>query len=135
MAIAVLEESEIQTIIRDAVKLATAELRDELERSRTPELMSKDRLALYLECHVSSINRFMKSGGMPFEMLGDHPRFRKSAIDVWLQGNAIGKKTNRHGRIQTLERKTHHREGSELSKGSMVGAQVHPRPDHPSVNS
>jgi hypothetical protein len=84
MKVVVLDESEITEIVRHAVKLATAELLDELERSRTPELMSKDRLAIYLDCHISSINRFMKAG-MPYEMLGDHPRFRKADIDLWLK--------------------------------------------------
>jgi excisionase family DNA binding protein len=130
MAIAVLEESELQKIITDAVKLAAAELRDELERSRTPELMDKGLLTKYLRCHISSINRFMKNG-MPFEMLGEHPRFRKSDIDAWLKG---GPTENRNGGIQTLQRSANNDEGSELSKGSVVGAQVHPRPDHPSVD-
>ena len=124
MAIAVLGESEITELIRKAVLLATAELRDELERSRTPELMKKERLAEYLDCHVSSITRFMKAG-MPVEMLGDHPRFRKADIDIWLK----------HGSVQTLERETDNGEGSELSKGSVVGAQVHPRQDHSPVDS
>jgi hypothetical protein len=124
MAIAVLEESQLQTIIRDAVKLATAELRDELERSRTPELMNKVQLTKYLDCHVSSINRFMK-GGMPYEMLGEHPRFRKADIDTWLK----------HGRIQEISGETHNGKGSELPEGSLVGAQVHSRPDHSSIDS
>lgn len=81
MAIAVLDESEITELIRKAVALATADLRDELERSRTPELMTKDQLAKYLECHVSSINRFMKEG-MPVER---GPRFRKCCVDAWLK--------------------------------------------------
>lgn len=124
MAIAVLEESEITELIRKAVALATTDLRDELERSRTPELMTKDRLAIYLECHVSSINRFMKNG-LPFEMLGDHPRFRKVDIDNWLK----------HGSVQTLQRETNNGEGSELPEGSLVGAQMHPRPDHSPLDS
>lgn len=91
MAIAVLDESQLQDLIRQAVLLATAELRDELERSRTPELMDKAALCKYLApCHPSSINRFMKKG-MPFEKCGSEPRFRKCCVDAWLKGVVCSK--------------------------------------------
>lgn len=123
MAIAVLDETQLQEIIRQAVVLATKDLRDELQRLSTPEVMTKDRLAVYLECHVSSINRFMKAG-MPYEMLGEHPRFRKADIDDWLK----------YGGVQKVQRRKDNGKGSELSKGPLVGAQMHSRADHSSVD-
>lgn len=87
MAIAVLEEAEIQKIISETVKLATAELRDELERSRTPELMTKEMLADYIHKSVSSITRWMSQlkDPLPFEPCGDGPLFRKCCVDSWLK--------------------------------------------------
>lgn len=87
MAIAVLEESELKNLIRQAVTLATADLRDELERSRTPELMTKELLAAYLHKSTSSITRWMSRAKdpIPFEECGDGPLFRKCCVDSWLK--------------------------------------------------
>lgn len=87
MAVAVLDESQLQDLIRQAVLLATAELRDELELKRTPEVMTKQQLSDYIHYDASSINRFMKEG-MPFER---GPRFRKCCIDAWLKSSVCSK--------------------------------------------
>lgn len=103
MAIAILEESEIQKIISEAVKLASTELLEELERSRTPELMTKDRLAEYLTCSIASINRFMAKG-MPVEKCGDQPRFRKCCIDAWMKNRRCTNKRSQEAVEQKLDR-------------------------------
>lgn len=83
--IAVLTKPELEEMLRQAATFAVSNLRDDLERSRTPELMDKKQLAQYLNCGQSKIYYYMKRD-LPYEMFGDHPRFRKSSIDSWLQG-------------------------------------------------
>jgi excisionase family DNA binding protein len=90
LAVAVLSKDEIHALIHQAASAVIADLREELERPRTPELMTKHELAEYLRCDVSKVNRYMKEG-LPFEMFGSHPRFRKSDIDAWLKDERIQK--------------------------------------------
>src|SRR5688572_21115219 len=83
MKVVVLEPSELDDMLRRAADLAVSKLRDDIERTRTPELMDATQLAGYLNCHRSTINRYAKQG-MPQEMCGDQPRYRKTSIDLWL---------------------------------------------------
>lgn len=83
MSIVVLEQSQIEEIARQAAVFAVSQL-DRQEVKPTPEIMTKAELAEYLRCDISKINRFMKSG-LPHFYFGDTPRFRKSAIDSWLE--------------------------------------------------
>lgn len=85
MKVVVLEQAEIDEMLRRAADLAVSKLRDDIERTRTPELMDATQLSVYLNCHRSTINRHVKRG-MPEEMCGDVPRYRKTSIDLWLQG-------------------------------------------------
>lgn len=126
MAIAVLDEIQLTEIIRQAVLLATADLREELERARTPELMTRELLAQYLSCHPSTITRYIKLG-LPVEHCGDQPRYRKASVDRWLQRNDAS--------FQEISRKADNGQGSELSEGPMVGAQMYSGADHSPADS
>jgi len=84
MQVVVIDETKLQEMLDRAASEAVARLRDDLERKRTPELMTRSQLAQYLTRHPSSINRYMNEG-MPYEMCGDDPRFRKTDIDHWLR--------------------------------------------------
>lgn len=85
MNVVVLEEPELETLLKRVADLAVSNLRDDIERTRTPELMDATQLAAYLTCNRSTINRYVKRG-MPEERCGDQPRYRKTSIDLWLQG-------------------------------------------------
>lgn len=92
MQVSLLEQSEIENIIRRTAESVAAELRDDIEHARTPELMTKDQLAGYWQCSISHVNRQMKSG-LPVEYVGESPRFRKTHIDAWLRSNRETKRT------------------------------------------
>jgi excisionase family DNA binding protein len=83
MGVAILEEKEIQEIVRRSALLFYESIKEEIHKP-APELMTKNELADYLRCDVSKINRLMKNG-LPFEKFGSSPRFRKASIDAWLQ--------------------------------------------------
>lgn len=83
-----LTEGELSDIIRRTADAVVSKLRDDIETSRTTELMTKTELADYLRCDVSKINRYMKKG-LPHEPFGSAPRFRKASIDRWLQSEHI----------------------------------------------
>ncbi len=87
--IIVLTKGDIEDLIAKTAAVAVESLKDDLERSRVREIMTKAELADYLRCDVSKINRLM--GSMPHLSFGSTPRFRKSAIDEWLTNGGIQK--------------------------------------------
>jgi excisionase family DNA binding protein len=87
MKIVTLTEAELRELLKEAASDAVSQLRADLERSRTPELMDRAQVAKYLSVHRSTVNRLMRDG-MPFEPIYSTPRFRKSEIDHWLKGRA-----------------------------------------------
>ena len=88
MKVAVLTKEELDDMLRRAADLAVAKLRDDIERTRTPELMDRTQLAAYLNCDRSTITRYLRRG-LPEERCGDMPRYRKTSIDLWLQGKWV----------------------------------------------
>lgn len=52
--------------------------------SEANEIMTVKDLAAYLKCHQSTIYRLLKKGAIPASKLGSDWRFRKSAIDYWM---------------------------------------------------
>lgn len=82
-----LSKEDLEDIIRRTAAVTAENLRDGLIKP-TPELMTKAELADYLRCDISKVNRFMKKG-LPFIVFGTTPRFRKSAIDEWLENERI----------------------------------------------
>ena len=87
MEIVALSKNDIEELLTRAARTSVSLLRDDLEKHRTPELMTKSELANYLRCSVASISRFLKQG-IPVEYVGESPRFRKVNIDKWLSLNA-----------------------------------------------
>lgn len=85
MKVAVFTPEEIDEMLRRAAALAVAELEDRLEQTRTPELMDATQLAAYLKINRATVSRYVKRG-MPEERCGDLPRYRKTSVDLWLQG-------------------------------------------------
>jgi excisionase family DNA binding protein len=77
-----LTETELQSIIQRTAVAVTRELRQDMQR----EVMTRAELADYLRCDVSKINRYMarKVDPLPFIQFGGRPRFRRSAVDKWL---------------------------------------------------
>tara|TARA_R110000744_G_scaffold285976_1_gene397314 strand:+ start:350 stop:550 length:201 start_codon:yes stop_codon:yes gene_type:complete len=61
--------------------------------------MNKKEVAAYLKMSVPSINRFMKSEGLPYSKVGKCVRYVEESIDEWLVkknplikvGQALGK--------------------------------------------
>jgi hypothetical protein len=97
--IVVLTKDELAEVIEKTALAVTEKLREDLQKARTPELMTKDQVATYLHCHPVSINRFMDRG-LPYEQFGDLPRFRKTDIDRWLKSN---KKVSKNGRLSAVQ--------------------------------
>jgi len=62
-------------------------------------IMNKKEVAAYLKMSVPSINRFMKSEGLPYSKVGKCVRYVEESIDEWLVkknplikvGQALGK--------------------------------------------
>lgn len=84
----ILTEDGLEDLLTRSASLAVERFREDLERSRSRELMTKAELADYLRCDVSKINRLMKDG-LPWEPFGSTPRFRKADIDHWLRNGSI----------------------------------------------
>jgi excisionase family DNA binding protein len=81
--IILLSQDEFEGLLSRAASLAVESLKDDLERSRTREIMTKSEVADYLRCDISKINRLMRKG-LPSTPFGSVPRFYKSDIDHWL---------------------------------------------------
>ncbi len=82
--IIVLPRSELEQLLIRAARLGASEFREEL--SRKPDRpMSKAEVAKYLCKSPGTINRYMKTLGLPFERHGEngYPRFYKDEVDKW----------------------------------------------------
>jgi hypothetical protein len=79
-----LSKDDLSELIRQTAQAVVLDLRDDFSKP-TPELMTKAELAGYLRCNISKIDRLMKVD-LPYIIFGAQPRFRKSAIDEWLNG-------------------------------------------------
>lgn len=80
---------DLEDIIRKTARLTAAEFRSDFINNKAPAIMTKVELSSYIHKSIPTINRLMKKG-LPFEKLdNEHPRFYKSAIDRWLQGERI----------------------------------------------
>lgn len=68
------------------------------ETGPPPEVMTVDQLAAYLQIAKSSLYKLAQEGKLPGQKVGKHWRFKKDAIDRWLEDTttSIGPtKTNR----------------------------------------
>jgi excisionase family DNA binding protein len=53
-----------------------------------PEVMTIDDLATYLQVSKSSLYKLAQEGRVPGQKVGKHWRFRKDAIDRWLDDDS-----------------------------------------------
>lgn len=51
----------------------------------SPEVMTIDNLAVYIQVSKSSIYKLAQDGRVPAQKVGKHWRFHKEAIDDWLK--------------------------------------------------
>jgi excisionase family DNA binding protein len=78
MSIAVIETHDLEAMIRETI-------RSELDaRERPREIMTRAQLSEYTGWSLSTIRRKMKNGLPHFGGEGEHPRFRRAAVDNWL---------------------------------------------------
>lgn len=54
---------------------------------RPPEIMTISEAAQYLRISLSSLYKLSQEGRIPCQKVGRHWRFRKEAIDHWLEEN------------------------------------------------
>lgn len=81
--VVVLTKEKMEEVVRQAVVFALVDFRNGIENIRTGEIMTKKECAYYLRCDTAKIDRLRKEG-LPFIKFGEHPRFRKSDINAWL---------------------------------------------------
>lgn len=55
------------------------------QRVPSPEVMTIDDLAAYLQLSKSSLYKLVQGGRFPATKIGRHWRFHKEAIDEWLK--------------------------------------------------
>ena len=55
--------------------------------AKIPDVMTIDDLAKYLQVSKSSLYKLAQEGRVPGQKVGRHWRFRKEAIDRWLDQN------------------------------------------------
>ena len=56
-----------------------------LDRHQGDEILTATMLADYLQCHLSTIYRLAKQGKIPHFRLGGDFRFKKTAIEQWIE--------------------------------------------------
>ena len=54
-------------------------------RDRVPEVLTIDQLADYLQITKSTLYKLSQEGRIPAQKVGRHWRYRKDAIDRWLE--------------------------------------------------
>jgi excisionase family DNA binding protein len=57
----------------------------------TPDVMTIDQLAAYLQIAKSSLYKLAQEGKVPGQKVGKHWRFKKDAIDRWLEDQPEGR--------------------------------------------
>jgi excisionase family DNA binding protein len=63
--------------------LNTKEVR--LVSEKTGDILTIDELAIYLKISKSTLYKLVREGKLPSQKIGRHWRFRKGAIDRWLE--------------------------------------------------
>ena len=57
-------------------------------QSNTNEVMTIDELAAYVKVSKSTLYKLVQNGKVPGQKIGKHWRFRREAIDRWLDADA-----------------------------------------------
>ena len=52
---------------------------------KSSDVLTIDELAAYLKISKSTLYKLVREGKIPSQKIGKHWRFRKSAIDHWLE--------------------------------------------------
>ena len=60
----------------------------------TPEIMTIGETSEYLRIPLSSLYKLAQAGKIPGQKVGRHWRFRREAIDCWLEKNPFHKTTS-----------------------------------------
>jgi len=63
------------------------------------KIMNKNEIADYLKMSIPSIDRYMKTEGLPYKKIGKSVRYVREEIDAWIEkknplisvGKALGK--------------------------------------------
>lgn len=76
--------TEVIALLEDGLTATTA----------TPEVMTVEDLADYLQVGSKLVYKMAKSGELPSARLGDQWRFKRSLIDRWLEDQAVRKNGN-----------------------------------------
>jgi len=61
----------------------------------TPEVMTIDDLAVYLQVLKSSLYKLAQEGRVSGQKVGRHWRFHKGLVDRWLEGESVGSAKNK----------------------------------------
>jgi excisionase family DNA binding protein len=56
---------------------------------QSPEILTIEEAADYLRVPLSSLYRIAQSGRIPCQKVGRHWRFRRQALERWIEGNAF----------------------------------------------
>lgn len=56
----------------------------------SPEVMTIDDLAVYLQVSKSLLYKLAQDGKVPGQKVGRHRRFHKAAVDAWLYSSQAG---------------------------------------------
>ena len=55
-----------------------------------PDVMTVEQLCIYLQIAKSTLYKLAQEGKIPGQKVGKHWRFRKDAIDRWLEHRSAG---------------------------------------------
>jgi excisionase family DNA binding protein len=69
-----------------------------LKEDKTGNVLTIEELAVYLKIPKSTLYKLVREGKIPSQKIGRHWRFRKGAIDHWLEDLPISKSTSRKGK-------------------------------------
>jgi len=65
----------------------------EQDDRRASEVLTIDELAAYLKVAKSTLYKLAQEGRLPAQKVGRHWRFRKNAIDGWLEEGESSRRT------------------------------------------
>jgi excisionase family DNA binding protein len=68
-----------------------------------PEIMTIGEIAAYLRISISSLYKLAQEGRIPCQKVGRHWRFRREAIERWLEPPTITHSANNNDPVINLE--------------------------------
>jgi excisionase family DNA binding protein len=67
------------------------------------DVLSIEELSAYLKIPKSTLYKLVREGKVPCQKIGRHLRFRKEAIDRWLEGTHADTTNRQDGRFERTE--------------------------------